>query len=574
MALPTVQPELNVITVTPGVMTVNVMTNIIEKKNMRRIYLISWFTILIAVSCLQAQSGLVEGSVTYKSQELIYIDLGTRDGLAVDDTLEIWHGQDRVGSAIVRQAATKTASCFGINPGEFEAWNIGDKVRFHRAVQSTQALAEEALAVASDSTATAPFDTLGRYKASSQQSVRVVEARKAETRFFGKLSSRYLGVRNSDNTSANFNQPSVYFNLNVNNISGSNFSGNVLLRGRRRSSSTETESQTRVYSAGLTYEKDNGPIWASVGRIYHPQLGGVGTVDGVGTSLRWNSFQAGALVGFVPVYDSLKIDTKSFKWGISGSFVPLSRNFLATAALMTENKEGGLDRQYVYLSTDYSKWRWLRFSGSAEVDLDLDGITTTRGKTNLSAFYLSSRITPVRGINIVARYTQRQNVKYLISQADTPDSLFDKAFRQGFYGNINFRLPGMVTLGLNGNITNDGSGQSMFIIGMSFRYSSLPTLDGPLNLNVQYFDNLFIRAIRFYPSVDWNLNADVNLSMGYDIYGYMYKSQIDTHLRQTPQLDLYWRLMNTFYVSGSYSAERENGQTISQFMLDLSYRFR
>ncbi|HCW75291.1 MAG TPA: hypothetical protein DHU63_01995, partial [Candidatus Marinimicrobia bacterium] len=255
MALPTVQPELNVITVTPGVMTVNVMTNIIEKKNMRRIYLITWFTILIAVSCLQAQSGLVEGSVTYKSQELIYIDLGTRDGLAVDDTLEIWHGQDRVGSAIVRQAATKTASCFGINPGEFEAWNIGDKVRFHRAVQSTQALAEEALAVASDSTATAPFDTLGRYKASSQQSVRVVEARKAETRFFGKLSSRYLGVRNSDNTSANFNQPSVYFNLNVNNISGSNFSGNVLLRGRRRSSSTETESQTRVYSAGLTYEK-------------------------------------------------------------------------------------------------------------------------------------------------------------------------------------------------------------------------------------------------------------------------------------------------------------------------------
>lgn len=535
----------------------------------------TWFTILITGSCLQAQSGLVEGSVTYKSQELIYVDLGTRDGLAVNDTLEIWHGSERLGSAIVRQAATKTASCYGINPAEFEAWKIGDKARFHRRKPVLDlAFADSLSAAFTDTTKAAPFDTLGRYKASTQKTVSVVEARKAQTRWHGKLSTRYLGVRVSDNTAANFNQPSAYLNLNVTNIAGSNFNGNVLVRGRSRVGSKTTEKQTRVYSAGISYQKDNGPLWASVGRIYHPMLGGVGTVDGAGASLRWKTLQAGAIVGFVPVYDSLKIDTKSFKWGLSGSIVPASRNFLATAALMTENKDGALDRQYVYLSTDYSKWRWLRFSGSAEIDLDLKSATSTRGKTNLSSFYLSSRITPVRSISIVTRYTQRQNIKLLISQSDTPDSLFDKAFRQGFYGNINFRLPGMVTLGMNGNITNDGNGQNMYIVGMSFRYASLPGLEGPLTMNLQFFDNLYIRALRLNPTLDWNLNQDVTLAMGYDIYGYMYKSQLDTHLRQTPQLDLYWRLKEKFYLSGSYSAELESGQTISQFMFDLAYRFR
>ncbi|MCF7800839.1 MAG: hypothetical protein K9N34_02350 [Candidatus Marinimicrobia bacterium] len=530
-------------------------------------------TIIILTGMLNGQQ-FVEGTITYKSQELIYIDLGTNDGLAINDTVEIWDDQEQQGMAVVRQAASNTASCFGINRAEFETWQIKDKVRVTSEQSTVEMTVVDSAEVPVDSTTTLSADTLSRYTSGSPENRNVVEVRQRETRWFGKISTRYLGVNVSDNQSANFSQPSLYLNLNVNNMAGSNFHSNLLVRGRSRSSNDATQRQTRLYSAGVTYQNDVSPIWGSVGRIYHPMLGGVGTVDGIGASYRWNKVQMGAIVGFVPVYDSLKIDTESFKWGLSGSLTPASRNYRATAALITETKNGGTDRQYLYLSSDISKWRWLRLNGSAELDLDLDGGTSTRGTANLTAFYLSGRFTPVSGINIVTRYTQRQNIKLLITQADTPDSLFEKAFRQGFYGTVMFRLPGPVSLGMNGNITSDGDGNRMYITGVNFRYTSLPALKGPMNLNLQYFDNLYVRALRAQPRADWYINPDLTLSMGYNLYGYMYKSQLDAHLRQTPQLDVYWRFMENFYLSGSYSAEMEAGETISQFMIDGAYRFR
>lgn len=531
------------------------------------------FPFIILTGMLSGQH-FVEGTITYKSQELIYIDLGTDDGLAINDTVEIWVDREPQGMAVVRQAASKTASCFGINRAEFENWQIKDKVRFTPEQSTVEIAAVDSVEAPVDSTTILRADTLGRYTSGSPENRNVVEVRPRETRWFGKISTRYLGVNVSQNQSANFSQPSLYLNLNVNNMAGSNFHSNLLVRGRSRSSNDATQRQTRLYSAGVTWQEDSSPVWASVGRIYHPMLGGVGTVDGIGASYRWKTTQVGAIVGFVPVYDSLKIDTESFKWGISGSLTPASRNYRATTALITETKNGGTDRQYIYLSSDFSKWRWLRLNGSAELDLDLDGGTSTRGTANLTAFYLSGRFTPVPGINIVTRYTQRQNIKLLITQADTPDSLFEKAFRQGFYGTVMFRLPGSVSLGVNGNITSDGDGNRMYITGLTFRYSALPGLNGPLNLNLQYFDNLFVRALRMQPRTDWYINPDLTLSMGYNLYGYMYKSQLDAHLRQTPQVDIYWRFMENFYLSGSYSAEIEAGETISQFMIDGAWRFR
>ncbi|MCF7796868.1 MAG: hypothetical protein K9N36_03770 [Candidatus Marinimicrobia bacterium] len=542
-----------------------------------RIFLTSriLFPFIILTGMLNGQH-FVEGTITYKSQELIYIDLGTDDGLAINDTVEIWDDQEQQGMAVVRQAASQTASCFGINRAEFESWKIKDKVRFYPDKSSDVVAAMDSVLLPPDSSVIVSPDTLGRYKnvVTPGKNRNVVEVRPRETRWFGKISTRYLGVAVSNNQSANFNQPSLYLNLNVNNIAGSSFHSNVLVRGRSRSTQDATEHQTRLYSAGVTWQQDNSPLWGSFGRIYHPMLGGVGTVDGIGASYRWHAMQVGAILGFVPVYDSLKIDTESFKWGFSGSFTPTSRDYRATAALITENKNGGTDRQYLYLSSDFSKWRWLRLNGSAELDLDLSGETTTRGTANLTAIYLSGRITPVRGIHIVTRYTQRQNIKLLITQSDTPDSLFDKAFRQGFYGTVMFRPPGPISFGLNGNITNDGEGNRMYIAGVNFRYNQLPGLNGPMNLNLQYFDNLFVRALRAQPRADWNVNADLTLSLGYNLYGYMYKTQLDAHLRQTPQVDIYWRFMKNFYLSGSYSAEMEAGETISQFMIDGAYRFR
>lgn len=531
-------------------------------------------TMLIFAGALAHGQNFVEGNITYKSQELIYIDLGTSDGLAIQDTLEIWRDQELLGIAVVRQASSNTASCFGINQAELETWQIKDQVRFYPEITPPVPAVPDSHEIVSDSTAFFRPDTLSRYKTGTSENRSVVAVRQRETRWFGKISTRYLGVRVSDNTDANFNQPSVYLNLNVNNMAGSNFHSNLLVRGRSRSSGDITRRQTRLYSAGVTYQQDISPVWGSIGRIYHPMLGGVGTVDGIGASYRWNMVQVGGIAGFVPVYDSLKIDTESFKWGISGSLTPASRNYRATAAVITETKNGGTDRQYLYFSSDFSKWRWLRLNGSAELDLDLAGGTTTRQAADLTAFYLSGRITPVQGIHIVARYTQRQNIKLLITQQDTPDSLFEKAFRQGFYGTVMFRPPGPVSLGITGNVTSDGDGNRMYIAGVNFRYSALPGLKGPLNLNLQYFDNLFVRALRAQPRADWYLNKDLTLTLGYNLYGYMYKSQVEAHLRQTPQIDLYWRFRENFYLSGSYSAEVEAGSTIGQFMIDGAYRFR
>ena len=125
----------------------------------------------------------------------------------------------------------------------------------------------------------------------------VIETRKIGTRWFGKISTRYLGTRVSNNRSANFSQPSAYLNFNLNNIAGSNFSGNLLVRGRNRSGGSARYNSVRLYSAGITYQNDLKPLWAAVGRIYHPLLGGVGTVDGLGASYRWKSLEAGAKIG-------------------------------------------------------------------------------------------------------------------------------------------------------------------------------------------------------------------------------------------------------------------------------------
>ncbi len=520
----------------------------------------------------------VKGKITYKSRELIYVNLGTEDGLKSGDTLFVKRKGKKLGSAVVVQAALHSASAKPRSQADFKRWKLGDEVRFQR------------LAIAQPKVVLAPRkpETKAPTKPAPKPLVKpvptpayvakVVEApgaRRLRSRLFGRLSFQYVGLWATDTLlQPHYDQPSIYGNFHWENIRGSAYAADLFFRHRSRVYADRSESATRVYTAALYRRPAGAPLWLGVGRLFHPLLGGVGTVDGVAFQYDWNQWQTGAIIGWVPVYDSLALDTKSFKWGVVAARRHGDSYRTTTLGFINEYRQGGLDRQFIYAGWSAAPWRWLNLNFSTELDLDPRDQTATRGVLDLSSLYFSARVHSSRWFTWALRYSYRKNVKYLVTQQTTPDSLFDNALRQGFYNFFYFRLPNHSVLGIRVNINTGTLSRRLYLGGINYRYPRLPFFRGPFVADLNVLSNLFVNALRSSMRASWLLGRKLEADLRYSMYGYAYRGQTDFHFRQTPAVDLFWNFTRSLSASTTVDWQIENGSTITSVFADLSYRFR
>jgi len=238
----------------------------------------------------------------------VYLDVGTRHGLATGDTLSVAHGESRdwigrlwvTASSETRAVLTYTEAPFPITRGEFLTLQLlrepaerpdEPSVRQAPPARSSSTPAPRTTRPATANTGTQPA-IQERPPAHGRVSLALSSTRSSTT----------FGGSDAVNVPRTFATPAFRFDLTAPQAVGG-FTLRTSSRVAYRYSSTDVFQPTatlRIYSAVLEREFEVAPVRVALGRFHSPVESYSGYWDGAFVRVGSNGFGFGALVGFEP----------------------------------------------------------------------------------------------------------------------------------------------------------------------------------------------------------------------------------------------------------------------------------
>lgn len=391
-------------------------------------------------------------SITYITPSSVYVDAGSGDRIQVGDVLEVVRSRKTVAKLGVEHLSSRKAACRVLETAV--ELHVGDTVQF---------IPRE------DATSPAE-DTSGRVSAASPVSASVARRSRSgpgwlrENGIRGRLGARYLTVVDRGGTGQDFSQPALDLRLDGRSIGGSAFDLSVDVRARQtyRTSSDGTisnDGRSRVYQAAGTWHPKTSLFNFTVGRQYSPDLATLSIFDGAAATLRFSHWSIGALSGTQPDpvdygYSQEIRDSGGFLQ-ISSSQAPADRWYV-TLGMIGSYVAGEINREFVTLQASYSHPRFSTYV-SQDVDLNRGWRREVEGSTHtLTNTYVSSRWRATEGLSLHAGYDNRRNVR-LYRDFESPETEFDDAHRQGFWGGVAQRFARYYRVGLDAKRATGGS---------------------------------------------------------------------------------------------------------------------
>ena len=434
-----------------------------------------------------AESGMAQESqdvsVRYRSQDTVYLDNGSRAGLAEGDRLEVTRGGQRIGEIEVTFVAEHSASCKIIE--ETQQIQPDDRVRPSTAESSSSpppVAAQEAVETPEIQSA----DPVATPQSSVYSSPRPVQ-RSRRTRVSGVLELGWDSFKDDSEAGLDFEQLSARFNLRMRDIAGMPLHLRVRLRAqdnkRARPFSTgapKSEKRNRFYEAALVYDPERGRFKAQVGRIAVSPFIAVGYLDGfIGQVRLIPAIDIGALFGSQPVIQDDGFKSIGQKYGAYTRFSALRQagghpNLEVFVAGIREEGEQDVSREYVSLETRYTPGgRWSLYQ-RAELDLNNGWREEAAGtKTQLSnlALTLDTRISQSSRFSI--SYDRWERYFTDESQSIT-EELFDNLLRQGLRARYSYsRSRGMGFSVYAGYRDRQGEDENTASFGGAIRHSNI-----------------------------------------------------------------------------------------------------
>ena len=355
-------------------------------------------------------TAFVVATVTYVVGTTVYFDAGREQGLTSGGQGTLVRGDQVLGPVLVLDLSSRrgTGSVeIGIAP------QAGDKVRFPVVVTPMARRIDTAAPPLVSAPAEKPF--------MSRMGIR------------GRAGVRFLAVRDQDGGS-HFNQPAADVTLEVRQPGGAPLRFYVDARARRTYLSEGTdESRTRMYRLEGAWDVSDR-VHVAAGRLAAPQFPSVGLIDGGRAEVAFNPITLGAFFGTQPEPGSYALSSDVKQYGLysrATGKVGESGRWGGILGWATSSASGEPNRNFFYLAADLGTGR-LQLHGNQDVDLnrgwkaDVEGESVTFTNTYVSGSYRITRPWAVR-----ASFDNRRNVR-LYTDRETPESEFDRSYRQGF----------------------------------------------------------------------------------------------------------------------------------------------
>jgi len=509
---------------------------------------------LFALGAVAAYAGdLADGpAINYISADAVYVNVGSRAGLAVGAKVRVIREGKEVATLEVVYVSSNSASCRVLT--QTAAPVVGDAILFDAAGATGKAAA-----------ATPPVEKAARP---------LPERRAGPGRVRGSVSIQNQYQRDLGETSFSSYQPGLNLRLAVHDV----FGGGVLrIRHRtrfyRRSHPLGIESNTDEWAHLLTEFGVYFPVGderdaIGFGRVLNPYIRGLGYMDGAYASTRLGPHvTVGAAGGLDPDLQDSSVRTNHSKYGVfvayeRGSFA--TRRIASTLAYSGSTAEGTINRDFAYIQNTLSFARRVSIYQSTEVDLNRGWRRDATGKSvSFSNTYVNANAQVTRWLGLDANYDARRNIRDFRTH-DSPDSLFDDALSTGYGAGLTLSFPGNVRLRTNAGLrrreNEDGSTR---YASASLNAARLPLRGHSASAAISISDAPYITGYRPVFTYRFPVTRHTRLSLGAG--SYIYDQEVGRTHSNFGEVGVHQTLGNRYYLSGNL--RRLGGDTLDSVLL-------
>ncbi len=533
--------------------------------------------LLLLVVVLWIGRGIAEelpAKVKYVSKSAIYIDVGRLNGVEIGDSGSVFRVSNRIAHLEVIFVADNSSSCKTID--QQAEISVGDSVAM---TVSTPIVKQEITKL------TEPDRKIESDPQIKTDSELVDRTRKEEpNRFSGRFGAQYFAQDNLDDLDYDFSQPSFLVRAEVENIMGSHHNLSVRMRGRKNirsrelSDVTTTRWNSRVYELSLVYDNPQTNYTYGAGRIIPSGAGGLGYMDGLTFSYRFNEMNTvGLFGGTEPDGETSRMSNDELKLGTYISYEKGSYRTQRIQSLLSLSGiyyKGQIDREFLYTRNSYSIGSTWSFYQSGELNLNRGWRKDSSATTfQISSFQFSARWKPIRSTSITFGYNNRRSVRTYDNKS-IADSLFDDATRQGFRVRSSIRLPLNIRFSLSGNIrtrASDNSSTYSGSTGLNFYDKWITHIK--LTTRCSYFSNLYNRGSQCNISLSRSIVSDLDLRIEGGFSEYKLEQAGNQVKNNWVKLDLDYRITKNTYSAISYELNRGGSLKANRLFVDMGVRF-
>ena len=512
----------------------------------------------------RVEAAELTSQVKYVSASAVYMEAGATDGVRRGDKCRVIRDGVVVASLEVTYTSSGSAACRVLE--KQDEVKAGDTVII-------EIVAPAVVPVEIPT----PSDT-ARAVAPEVERIRRVRPERGMG-WSGRLGFDYYAQIAREAGGAEWNQPSLALNGRVYNIARSSLQLNIRLRARRlnrTSQGAKNQWNSRLYEFSLANDRVNSRYQWSLGRVQPSGASGAGYLDGSTFSYglrdnwRWSFF-----AGVEPDPVTSGVSTNKLK---AGSLIrwnsPTSNEYriVSSLALVGVYNRGEIDREYMYLSNDFSSTRRFTVNQSAEIQINRGWRKNAAGSTfDVSGFLLSANYAISDRMNLSGGFSRWRNVRDAADKA-IPDSLWVGAARSGWRLGWDARLTSDLRAYLSGGIgEGEGATGRSASGGISYRDSHWTRIAA--RISTALFSSPYGEgrqgSISFSRSFFDILDINTEYGMSRNRLK-AWRDHSDSHWL-TISADTW--LSRRLYFSGSYEIDRDNNPAADRLTLSGGIRF-
>lgn len=527
------------------------------------------FIIIVTIVPLVAQTAAyIEGEVTYKSSQHIYIRFENFDRLEVGDT--VFTLKDNIYEVVGTVKFLSSASC-AVEP--LIDLSIGSKVYRKYLTETQPEIIDKQQTNIPD--IMEPADEVEIQETSTKDEVR-------ESRFYGRIAvTSYSNLTNREK-SINTQRWKYRTSLNYENIGGSDFSMTSYITFSYRTHEwgrvqNNLMNALKIYNLAFKYDfTENTNIW--FGRRINSNLANISTIDGVQFESKLGDFNYGLVAGSRPHFSDFGFNAKLFEYGgyLARTDTVNGRTIKNSFALFQQTNDFKTDRRFMYFQHNNNLIENVNLFLSTEVDLYKREKGEGKSAFNLTGFYVSTRYSPSRFISLSASYDARKNVVYYETYKSVADSILESETRQGLRFRATLRPINYLILNLGAGyrfIPGDPKPTRNF--NGSVSYTRVPLINSSMSVSGNYLMTNYldgkIFGLRIYKDL---FDGLFNLGLGYRNLIYEFNSGLADLKQNIFETDLSLRFSDSIYLNLSYEGVFEEKDSYGRVFINLTKRFR
>ncbi len=539
---------------------------------MKKIVFYTIFTLISYVTSSQSKGGQIEGTVTFKSKNNVYVKFYSTADISVGDTLRVKNESALIPALVVRHKSS--TSCVSENISTLD-FTIGQSIFFNQKVEVLK----------SDIVVAVPPDIRNTQIANSVETPDSLAEEKANTlvrkqKMNGRISLSTNGSI-SDGNEKNFQRIRMALSMNVQSISASAVSFQSYVTYRHRYGIDQSQvgfyDDFKIYALNLQYApSDKYSIW--VGRKINNVIANMGAIDGIQGEVNLKKISIGSFAGTRPDINDYSFNQNLLQFGAYLSRLDKGKNGLAQTSLAFAEQQNNskTDRRFMYFQHNNSLVTNLNIFLSAEMDMYKRIKDVASNELSLTSVFFSLRYRLRKNLSFSSSYDNRRNVIFYESYQTYIEQLLAQETRQGVRFQVSYSPFKLINLNVSTFLRFQGSNPqpTKNYVG-SLGFNNVPGLNVSATLTANILESYYFKGNIYGGRVSKNfMKGKLQAEVNYRNINYTFFNAETSLVQHVGGLNLSMNVLKLTSLMLSYEGTFEPTKKYHRYFITAVQRFK